>query len=94
MGLGAGLNSPAVRRHGGAKPVKKYPSLLMFLFPQGAGAFRLYVLNQEHTNMQFPGKVKMVEVGPRDGLQNEPVAASTAAFGFFRYRRSYRNKLK
>ncbi|MEE8352203.1 MAG: hydroxymethylglutaryl-CoA lyase, partial [Rhodospirillales bacterium] len=29
--------------------------------------------------MQFPGKVKMVEVGPRDGLQNEPVAASTAA---------------
>ncbi|MDA1022197.1 MAG: hydroxymethylglutaryl-CoA lyase [Proteobacteria bacterium] len=32
-----------------------------------------------HTHMQFPGKVKMVEVGPRDGLQNEPVGASTAA---------------
>ncbi len=29
--------------------------------------------------MQFPGKVKMVEVGPRDGLQNEPIGASTAA---------------
>lgn len=29
--------------------------------------------------MGFPAKVKMVEVGPRDGLQNEPGAVSTAA---------------
>ena len=29
--------------------------------------------------MQLPGKVKLVEVGPRDGLQNEPTGVSTAA---------------
>ena len=29
--------------------------------------------------MNLPKRVKLVEVGPRDGLQNEPVAASTAA---------------
>ncbi len=28
--------------------------------------------------MRLPGKIKMVEVGPRDGLQNEPDTVSTA----------------
>ena len=28
--------------------------------------------------MGLPGKIKMVEVGPRDGLQNEPDTVSTA----------------
>ncbi len=28
--------------------------------------------------MRLPAKVKLVEVGPRDGLQNEPETVSTA----------------
>ncbi len=35
------------------------------------------MLNGEYTPMAIPGRVRIVEVGPRDGLQNEPTPVPT-----------------
>lgn len=51
----------------------------MFLFPDGADRFSLCAREKGTAEMKLPGKVKMVEVGPRDGLQNEQAVVTAAA---------------